>query len=75
LTTVVEMDSTSKALAEAPPNDDRPWGARSDASGVPPTKLYNRTRGQPSTEGKAGGQQYLTVEEEKVLAAFLLLNN
>jgi hypothetical protein len=68
------MDSTSKALAEAPPNDDRPWGARSDASGVSPTTLYNRTQGQPSTEEKVGDQQYLTVEEKKVLAAFSLLN-
>jgi hypothetical protein len=68
------MDSTSKELAEAPPNDDRPWAARSDASGDPLTTLYNRTREYPLQSKKAGGHQYLTVEEEKVLAAFLLLN-
>jgi hypothetical protein len=71
--TVIKMDRASKALAEAPLNDDRPWAARSDASGVPLTTLYNRARGRPSIEAKAQSQQYLTVEEEKALAAFLLL--
>ena len=26
-TTIVEMDAASKALVEAPPNDDRTWAA------------------------------------------------
>ncbi|KAF2818260.1 hypothetical protein CC86DRAFT_337399, partial [Ophiobolus disseminans] len=50
------MDPASKALAEAPPNDERTWAARADSSGK-----------------KAQAQQYLTVEEEKALVAFLLL--
>lgn len=72
-TTIVEMDPASRALAQAPPNDDRTWAARADASGVPITTLYNRWQGRPSIEEKAQGQQYLTVEEEKALVAFLLL--
>jgi hypothetical protein len=67
------MDPASKALAEAPPNDDKSWAARADAAGVALTTLYNRWRGRPSIEKKAQGQQYLTVEEEKALVAFLLL--
>jgi hypothetical protein len=73
ITTVVEMDPASMALAEAPPNDERTWAARSDASGVAVTTLYNRWRGRPSIQKKAQAQQYLTVEEEKALVAFLLL--
>ena len=72
-TTIVDMDPASKALAEAPPNDERTWAAQADASGVPITTLYNRWRGRPSIEEKAQGQQYLSVEEEKALVAFLLL--
>ncbi|RII17534.1 hypothetical protein CUC08_Gglean002374 [Alternaria sp. MG1] len=67
------MDAASKALAEAPPNDDRTWAARADSSGIAITTLYNRWRGRPSIQKKAEGQQYLTVEEEKALVAFLLL--
>jgi hypothetical protein len=67
------MDPASKALAEAPPNDDRIWAARADASGVALTTLYNRWRGRPLVEKKAQGQQYLAVEEERALVAFLLL--
>ena len=65
--------SASKALAEAPSNDNRPWAARSDASGLSLTTLYNRAHGRPSIEAKAQSQQYLTVDEEKVPVAFLLL--
>ena len=72
-TTIVEMDAASKALADAPPNDDRTWAARADSSGIAITTLYNRWRGRPSIQKKAEGQQYLTVEEEKALVAFLLL--
>lgn len=71
--TIDEMDRASKALAQAPPNDTRTWAARSDTSGVPLTTLYNRARGRPSKEETAQRQQYLTVEEEKALVAFLLL--
>ena len=67
------MDAASKALADAPPNDDRTWAARADSSGIAITTLYNRWRGRPSIQKKAEGQQYLTVEEEKALVAFLLL--
>ncbi|KAF2791632.1 hypothetical protein K505DRAFT_326697 [Melanomma pulvis-pyrius CBS 109.77] len=67
------MDVASKALAEAPPDDDRTWAARADSSGVALTTLYNRHRGRPSKEEIAQRQQYLTVEEEKALVAFLLL--
>jgi hypothetical protein len=72
-TTIVDMDPASKALAEAPPNDEGTWAARADASGIALTTLYNRWRGRPSIEQKAQGQQYLTVEEESALVAFLLL--
>lgn len=72
-TTIVEMDAASKALAEAPPDDARTWAARADSSGIPLTTLYNRHRGRPSKEEIAQRQQYLTVEEEKALVAFLLL--
>jgi hypothetical protein len=67
------MDAASKALAEAPPDDDRTWAARADSSGVALTTLYNRHRGRPSRVEIAQRQQYLTVEEEKALVAFLLL--
>jgi hypothetical protein len=72
-TTIVEMDAASKALAEAPPDDDRTWAARADSSGIALTMLYNRHRGRPSKEEVAQRQQYLTVEEERALVAFLLL--
>ena len=45
-TTIVEMDPASKALAEAPPNDNKTWAARADSSGVALTTLYNRYRGR-----------------------------
>jgi hypothetical protein len=67
------MDPASKALTEAPPNDERTWAARADASGVAITTLYSRWRGWPSIAEKAQSQQYLTVEEEKGLVSFLLL--
>jgi hypothetical protein len=72
-TTTVNMDRASKALTEAPPNDERTWAARADATGIALTTLYNRWRGRPSIEQKAQAQQYLTVEEEKALVTFLLL--
>jgi hypothetical protein len=72
-TTIVEIDAASKALAEATPDDDRTWAARADSSGVALTALYNRHRGRPSKEEVGQRQQYLTVEEEKALVAFLLL--
>jgi hypothetical protein len=72
-TTIVDMDRASKALAEAPPNDNRTWAARADSSGVALTTLYNRHHGRPSKEEIAQRQQYLSVEEEKALVAFLLL--
>ena len=50
------MDAASKALAEAPPNDDRTWAARADSSGIAITTLYNRWRGRPSIQKKAEGQ-------------------
>jgi hypothetical protein len=71
--TIVEMDAASKALAEAPPDDDRTWATRADSSGIALTTLYNRHRGRPSKEEVAQRQQYLTVEEERALVAFLLL--
>jgi hypothetical protein len=74
-TTIVEMDPASKALAEAPPNDNRTWAARADSSGVALTTLYNRHHGRPSKEEIAQRQQYLSVEEEKALVAFLLLTS
>jgi len=67
------MDRASKALAEAPPTDNRTWAARADSSGVALTTLYNRHHGRPSKEEIAQRQQYLSVEEEKALVAFLLL--
>jgi hypothetical protein len=67
------MDAASKALADAPPSDGRTWAARADSSGVALTTLYNRYHGRPSKEEIAQLQQYLTVEEEKALVAFLLL--
>ena len=45
-TTIIEMDAASKALAEAPPDDDRTWAARADSSGIALTTLYNRHRGR-----------------------------
>jgi hypothetical protein len=74
-TTIVEMDPASKALAEAPPNDNRTWAARADSSGVALTTLYNRHHGRPLKEEIAQRQQYLSVEEEKALIAFLLLTS
>jgi hypothetical protein len=65
--------AASKALAETPPDHDRTWTARADSSGIPLTTLYNRHHGRPSKEEIAQRQQYLTVEEEKALVAFLLL--
>ncbi|KAI2477470.1 DDE-domain-containing protein [Pyrenophora tritici-repentis] len=67
------MDAASKALAEAPPNDGRTWATRADSSGVALTTLYNRHQGRPSKEEIAQRQQYLSVEEEKALVAFLIL--
>jgi hypothetical protein len=67
------MDRASKALAEAPPNDGRTWAARADSSGVALTTLHNRHHGRPPKEEIAQRQQYLSVEEEKALVAFLLL--
>jgi hypothetical protein len=55
------------------PDDDRTWAARADSSGVALTTLYNWHRGRLSREEIAQGQQYLTIEEEKALVAFLLL--
>jgi hypothetical protein len=67
------MDGASKALAEAPPYDGRTWAARADSSGVALTTLYNCYHGRPSKEEVAQRQQYLSVEEEMALVAFLLL--
>ena len=72
-TTVVEMDAASKALAEAPLDDDRTWAARADSSGIALTTLYNRYREQSSKKEIAQRQQYLAIEKEKALVAFLLL--
>jgi hypothetical protein len=72
-TTIVNMDRASKALAQAPSDVLRTWAALSDSSGVPLTTLYYRAHGRPSREDKTRRQQYLTVEEEKALVAFLLL--
>jgi hypothetical protein len=71
-TTIVEMDPASKALAEAPPNDSTTWAALADASGVALTTLYNRYHGRPPKEEVVQHQQYLSVEEEKALVAFVL---
>ncbi|KAK2474714.1 hypothetical protein H9L39_14674 [Fusarium oxysporum f. sp. albedinis] len=35
----IGMDAASRALADAPPNDDRTWAARADSSGVALTTL------------------------------------
>lgn len=67
------MDPASRALANALPNDHRTWAARSVSSGVALTTLYNRYHGRPSQGETAQRQQYLAVDEEKALAAFLLL--
>ncbi|ENI03178.1 hypothetical protein COCC4DRAFT_89142, partial [Bipolaris maydis ATCC 48331] len=67
------MDPASKAIAELLPNDSRTWAARADSSGIALTTLYNRYKGRPSKEEVAQRQLYLSVEEEKVLVAFLLL--
>jgi hypothetical protein len=67
------MDPASKALAELPPNDNRTWAVRADSSSVALTTLYNRYKGRPSKEQVAQRQLYLSIEEEKVLVAFLLL--
>jgi hypothetical protein len=67
------MDAASKALTEAPPVDDRTWAAREDSSGIPLTTLYIRHHGRPSKEEIAQRQQYLTLEEEKALVAFMSL--
>jgi hypothetical protein len=72
-TTTVDMDRASKALTDAPPNNERTWAARADATGIALTTLYNRWRGRPLIEQKAQAQQYLTIEEEKALVTFLLL--
>jgi hypothetical protein len=56
-TTIVEMDPASKALAEAPPNDNRTWAARANSSGVALTTLYNRHHGRLSKEEIAQGQR------------------
>jgi hypothetical protein len=40
-TTIIEMDAASKALAEAPPDDNQTWAARADSSGIALTTLYN----------------------------------
>jgi hypothetical protein len=71
--TIVEMDAASKALAESPVDDDQTWAARADSSGIALTTLYNRHCERPSKEEIAQRQQYLTIEEEKALVAFLLL--
>lgn len=45
LTTIVEMDQASKALAEAPLDDNRTWPVGADSSGVALTTVHNRYRG------------------------------
>lgn len=72
-TKIIDMDQASKVLAQASLHEPTTWAALSDASGVPLTTLYNRAHGRRSKEAKAQSQQYLTVEEEKALVAFILL--
>jgi uncharacterized protein with NRDE domain len=67
------MDRAGKVLAQAPPEVCGTWAAMADWGGVSTLTLYKRANGQTSIEDKAGGQQYLTVDEEEALVSFLLL--
>ena len=68
------MDRASKVLAQGlPPDVPKTWAALSERSGVLLTTLYYRAHRRQSMKEKAQGQQYLTPEEEKALATFLLL--
>jgi hypothetical protein len=44
------MNPASKALVEAPPNDNTTWAARADASGVALTTLNNSNHGRLSED-------------------------
>ncbi|KAF2732553.1 hypothetical protein EJ04DRAFT_403698, partial [Polyplosphaeria fusca] len=68
------MDPASQVLAEAlRANKHLSLRALADRSGVPRSTISARKLGRPSLKEKAQRQQYLTVEEEKALADFLLL--
>lgn len=68
------MDPASQALAEAFSSDQREtYRTMAEKSNVPRSTLHRRRHGGTSKEAKAQRQQYLTVEEEKALALFLLL--
>ncbi|KAF2798826.1 hypothetical protein K505DRAFT_232451 [Melanomma pulvis-pyrius CBS 109.77] len=67
------MDRASQALAEALFTDGpRSYRAVAEKSNVPRSTLHRRKHGGVSKETKAQLQQYLTLEEEKVLVTFLL---
>jgi hypothetical protein len=74
-TTISEMDQASKALVQISLYEPTTWVALSDASGTALTTLYDRAYGRRPIEEKAQSQQYLTIEEEKALDAFILLTH
>lgn len=69
-TTIAAMDRASKLQASG---EHKTWAARAEAHGLPLSTHYHQEHGRPSIRQKAQGQQYLSVEEEKALRAFLLL--
>jgi hypothetical protein len=72
-TTIVAMARTSKLQAQTSSDEHRTWAARADARSIPLSTFYHQQHGRPSIKEKAQGQQYLSVEEEKALVAFLLM--
>jgi hypothetical protein len=67
------MSRTRKLQAQSSSAAQRTWAARAEARGLPLSTYYHQEHGRPSIKEKARGQQYLTVEEEKALIAFLSL--
>lgn len=72
-TTIVAMPRASELPAQASADEHGTWAARAEARGLAFTTYWHQEHGRPSMKQKAQGQQYLTVEEEKALADFLLL--
>ncbi|KAF2728117.1 hypothetical protein EJ04DRAFT_110241 [Polyplosphaeria fusca] len=68
------MDPASQVLAQAlNAGEHMLCRALADRSGVPRSTFNARKLGRPSLEEKAQLQQYLTIEEEKAFAEYLVL--
>jgi transposase len=67
------MNPASKVLAQVSSDEPTTWAARAEARGLALSTYYHQQHGRPSKKDDAQLRQYLTVEEEKALVAFLLL--